>query len=156
MRKIIIPLVTFIGIFIVHLLYFRYLERSCEGNSWFQKYIQGQEYFLGISYALSFAFIAFAFLKFKDNRKNALKAAMGGGIFTVILWTFCFLFGCCGSPLLIMYINLIGISSLKVPKIVFLLMTIIFIGIGYIWLIKKSPKSCCDGKPCPEDKNEEI
>ena len=151
LKKIIIPLVTFITVFLLHLLYFKLTEGTCGGIPWFQKYIKEQEHFLGISYALSFAFMAFAFLKFKENRKRAWKAAIGGGLLAVVLWFLCFLFGCCGSPMLIVYLNLIGLSSLKISKLALLVMTIIFIGIGYIWLIKKSSKGCCDGRPCKED-----
>lgn len=150
-QKATIPLAVFILVFILHLLYFKVTEGSCGSISWFQKYIKEQEHFLGISYGLSLAFMAFAFLKFKENRKDALKAALGGGIFAVILWFFCFLFGCCGSPMLIVYLNLIGLSSLKVTKLALLVMTVIFVSIGYIWLIRHTAKSCCNGKPCKED-----
>jgi hypothetical protein len=150
-RKVSITLATFIIIFILHIFYFKVTEGGCGGTSWLQKYIKEQEYFLGASYALSFAFITFAFLKFKGNRKRALKAAIGGGLLAVVLWFLCFLLGCCGSPMLVVYLNLIGLSALKVSKLVLLVMTIIFIGIGYIWLIKKSPKTCCNGRPCKED-----
>lgn len=150
-KKTVITLFIFIVVFILHMVYFKLIEGACADTSWFKRYIQEQEYFLGISYALSIAFVAFAFLKFKENRKKALKAAFGGGTLAIILWFLCFLFGCCGSPMLIVYLNLIGISNLKIPKFVLLVMTIIFIGIGYIWLIKKSPESCCNSKPCRED-----
>lgn len=155
-RKIVITLFTFIVVFILHIVYFGFTEGACEDTSWFKKYIEEQEYFLGSSYALSIAFVAFAFLKFKENRKRSLQAAFGGGILAIILWFLCFLFGCCGSPMLIVYLNLIGISSLKIPKLALLFMTIIFIGIGYIWLIKKMPQSCCEDKTCRKTDNEEI
>lgn len=150
-KKIIIPLATFVIVFILHLLYFKLTESACAGSEWFQKYIKEQGYFLGISYALSFAFLSFSFLKFKENRKAALKAAFSSGLLVVLLWFLCFLFGCCGSPMLVVYLNLIGLSKLKVPKLILLIMTIVFIGIGYLWLIKKTPKGCCNGKPCKED-----
>lgn len=155
-KKIIAPLGAFIGIFILHLLYFKFNKTICGSASWFQKYIKGKEYFLGISYGLSFAFMTFAFLKFKENRKVTLKVALGSGLLAAILWFFCFLFGCCGSPMLIVYLNLIGLFSIKVPKFALLLMTIIFIGIGYIWLIRKTTKSCCDGNPCDEKNQTDL
>lgn len=153
-KKIVVIVTVFILVFMTHLLYFKIklAEEPCKSIAWFQEYIKGREYFLGLSYALSFAFIVFAFFKFKENRKNALKAAMVGGIFTVILWFLCFLFGCCGSPMLIVYLNLLGISGLKVPKLVLLLMTVIFVVLGYTWLIKKSVKFCCDDRPCKEER----
>lgn len=151
-KKTIFICVVFAVVFMLHFLNFRLASSACENGPWFQEYIKGQEYLLGISYGLSFAFIAFAFLKFKENTKHALKAAVAGGLLAVILWFLCFLFGCCGSPMLIVYLNLIGISALKVPKLVLLLITIISIGIGYLWLSKKIPRSCCNGRPCKEDK----
>lgn len=147
-RKAIVTLSTFIIVFILHIFYFKVTEGECGSAPWLQRYIKEQEYFPGISFALSFAFMAFAFLKFKENRKRALKAAIGGSLIAIISWFLCFLFGCCGSPMLIVYLNLIGLSSVKVSKLALLVMTIIFVGIGYIWLIKKSPKGCCNGKPC--------
>lgn len=150
-KKIIIPLVTFVIVLMLHLLYSKLIESSCAGGAWFQKYIKEQEHFLGISYALSFAFMSFAFLKFKENRKAALKAALSSGLLAVLLWFLCFLFGCCGSPMLVVYLNLIGLSKLKVPKLILLILTVVFIGIGYIWLSRKTPQGCCSGKPCKED-----
>ena len=106
-----ILLVTFVIVFMLHLLYFKITEGTCGSDSWFQKYVNQQEHFLGISYALSFTFMAFAFLEFKENRKDALKAEIGGGLLAVILWFLCFLLGCCGSPMLIVYLNIIGLSK---------------------------------------------
>lgn len=153
-KKIVVIVTVFISVFMTQLLYFKFklAKEPCGSIAWFQEYIKGQEYFLGLSYALSFAFIVFAFLKFKENRNYAWKAALSGGIFTGILWFLCFLFGCCGSPMLIVYLNLLGISGLKVPKLVLLLMTIIFVALGYIWLIKKSAKYCCGDRPCKEER----
>ena len=71
-KKIIIPLTTFVIVFILHISYFKITESSCAGSEWFQKYIKEQEYFLGISYALSFAFMIFAFLKFKACRGKSI------------------------------------------------------------------------------------
>lgn len=154
-RKIAVLSAAFITIFILHLLIYKITEGNCGGIGWFQKYIKDQEYFLSISYALSFAFMAFAFLKYKENRRNALKAAAGGGLLAVVLWLSCFLFGCCGSPMLIVYLNLIGLLSFRIPKLALLLMTIVFIAIGYVWLIR-SKVNCCNGNSCRKEKNEEI
>jgi len=150
-RKAWIILAAFITAFILHIFYFKVTEEGCGNIPWLQKYIKEQNYFLGLSYALSLAFIAFTFLKYKENRKNALKAGLGSGLLAVLLWFSCFFFGCCGSPMIIVYLNLFGLSMLKIPKAALLLMTIIFIGIAYILLIRKPADCCCNGKPCKED-----
>lgn len=145
-KKIIIPLITFICAVGLHLMYFKLVKKTCADIGWFSKYIKDQQYFLGVSYGLSFAFMAFAILKFRENRKAAVGAAVGSGALAGALWVFCFLLGCCSSPMWAVYLNLIGLSALKIPKAFLLAMTIIFIGIGYIWLIKKSSGACCNGK----------
>lgn len=151
LKKKVILLAIFVIAVILHLLYFKLTEERCGSIGWFQRYVLEQEYFLGISYALSFTFMAFAFLKYKENRKGALKAGLGSGLFAVILWFSCFFFGCCGSPMIIVYLNLFGLSTLKIPKAILLLMTVIFIGIAYILLMRKPSNCYCNGKPCKED-----
>lgn len=152
-KKALIVLATFIVVFILHILYFKVTEGGCGSAPWLKKYITEEEYFLGISYALSLGFMALAFLKYKESRINALKAAAGGGLLAIVLWLSCFFFGCCGSPMLIMYLNLIGLSSFKVPKFALLLMTVIFISIGYFCFIREN---CCNGNSCRKEKDEKI
>lgn len=149
-RKVFITIATFIIVFILHIFYFKVTERGCGSTPWLQKYIKEEGYFLGISYALSLSFMAFAFLKYKENRENALKAGLGSGLLAVLLWFSCFFFGCCGSPMIIVYLNLFGLSTLRIPKAALLLMTVIFIGIAYILLIK-NPNCCCDIKAHKKD-----
>ncbi|MEK6714690.1 MAG: hypothetical protein AABY43_01425 [Candidatus Omnitrophota bacterium] len=151
-RKALITLSTFIIVFILHIFYFKVTEGGCGSTPWLQKYIKEQDYFLGISYALSLAFMAFAFLKYKENRKSALKAGLGSGLLAALLWFSCFFFGCCGSPMIIVYLNLFGLSTLRIPKAALLLMTIIFIGIAYVLLIK-NPGCYCDVKTHKNDEN---
>lgn len=155
-KNILVPLAAFIIVIALHLLYFKMTEESCESIGWIQRYVGEREIFLGVSYALSAAFIAFSFLKFKEGRKGALKAAGAGGFFALILWVLCFLSGCCGSPMLIVYLNLFGVSILKIPKIALLFMTVAFITIGYFRMIKTAPENCYGCKPCGRDQNEKI
>lgn len=140
------------AVFAAHAIYFRTAGDTCEYANWVQGYIAGREYFAGLSYALSVSFMVFAFLKFKENKKAALTAAMGGGLWAVVLWFLCFLSGCCGSPMLLVWLNLLGLAGLQIPKFAMLLMTIVFVGISYAWLARKSRVNCCGGKPCKEDK----
>jgi len=150
-KKAIILLAIFVTVFMLHLFYYKITETSCAGGAWLQKYIVEQEYFLGVSYALSVTFMVFSFLKYKENKKNALKAGLGSGLLAVVLWFSCFFFGCCGSPMLIVYLNLFGLSTLKIPKLALLIMTVIFIGIGYFCCLKRPSKCFCNGGTCKED-----
>ena len=151
LKNKLVLLVVFVIVVILHLAYFKLTEERCGNIGWFQRYVLDQEYLLGFSYALSFTFMAFTFLKYKENRKNALKAGLGSGLLAVFLWFSCFFFGCCGSPIIIVYLNLFGLSTLRIPKAILLLMTVVFIGIAYILLMRKPSNCCCNGKPCKED-----
>ena len=156
-RNMLVLLAVFVAVFALHLLYFKITSAKCEeGIGWVQKYILGQEYFIGISYGLSFAFMVFAFFKYRENNKGALKAAACGGLLAVVLWFSCFFLGCCGSPMLIVYLNFIGLSGLRIPKLALLLMTVAFIAAGYFCFIRKCPDKCCSGGSCRKEKNEEI
>lgn len=142
-------LAVFVIVFLTHLLYFKFARQECENVPWFQKYMGKQEYFIGASYALSFAFMMYAFLKYREKRKAALQAAAGSGFMAIVLWLSCFLFGCCGSPMAGIYLNWLGLSSLNLPKAILFIITFVFVGLSYFWLMRKSP--CCTGDQCCGD-----
>jgi hypothetical protein len=148
--RIAVLLIVFVIVFLIHLLYFRFVKQNCGSAPWFQKYVGKQEYFIGVSYALSFAFMMYAFLKYKEKRKAALQAAAGSGFMAMVLWLSCFLLGCCGSPMAGIYLNWFGLSSLNLPNMALFIITCVFVGLSYLWLIRKSP--CCTGDPCCSDK----
>ncbi len=141
--KILVALLIFISVFILHLLYFKVIAFGCSGGQgqWFTTYLRLQEYYLGFSYAVSLAFAVFAFMKFKEYRKKAIGAGIGASAWVIALWTLgCFLVGCCGSPIWIIYINLLGISMLEIPKWLIAIITLVMVSLGYLWLNRKLPK----------------
>ena len=81
---------------------------------------------LGISYALAGAFTIYAFLKFLNNRKKTGIAGMIGGLTLpgALYGGGCFLLGCCGSPMLAVYLGLFGSSFLGFTKPFILITTI--------------------------------
>ena len=143
--KLLAPLLTFISVFVFHLLYFKITNFGCSsgGADWFAIYLDLREYYLGFSYALSLAFAVFAFMKFKACRGRSLGAGIGVSAWVMGLWALgCFLTGCCGSPMLIVYLNLFGISVLKIPKWSIAIISLFMVLLGYFWLKKKLPKNC--------------
>jgi len=70
---------------------------------------------------------------------------VGGVTLTGILYVGgCFLLGCCGSPMLTVYLSLFGSSFLGITKPLVATITTVSVVIGYFWIEKKS-KSCCEG-----------
>lgn len=144
------PLTTFALVFLFHVIFFIWkATRVCpqpdelEKISLLSLYFKQQDFFLGFSYALAVAFTAHALLKFLQDRNSGIAGVAGGLTLTGILYAAgCFLSGCCGSPMLIVYLNLFGSSFFGLAKAFVAIITTISVVIGYFWLEKKS-KSCC-------------
>lgn len=140
-KRILFIISTFILVVVLHILFFRGSLCAVEKKAWFSLYLQGQEYFVGFSYALALSFATFSFFRLKENRKKAVVGVLGGSGIAALLWLVgCFLIGCCGSPMWIVYLNLLGISTLKVPKWIMLVFTLFFISTGYWWLWWFTPR----------------
>lgn len=145
--------VAFFCVFALHLAYS--VNRSMQIYSdWVQMqnvnfvvlYFQRLDFFLGLSYALAVAFTVYAVTQFVSLNRNCLKGVVGGVTLTGAIYFFgCFLIGCCGSPMLIVYMGLLGPKFLGVTKPLVFLFTAISVLVGFYW-IKRKAKSidgCC-------------
>jgi hypothetical protein len=114
--------------------------------SGYAMYFQDGEYYFGLSYALAIAFTLFAFSRIKIDRKKGATGFFGGITFSALLATFgCFMIGCCGSPMAIVYISMFGSSYLKIAKPLILIITLLSVIYAYRKMTKnKSCKSCED------------
>lgn len=154
-QKVLYPSVAFVGVFMLHAAYLIWEEsqRSAkwlriEEASLFSQYLGQQDYFMGLSYALSAAFTIYAFMKFYTGQRGGLTGAIGGVTLAgVMYFGGCFLLGCCGSPMLVVYLSLFGSSYLGFTKPIVLIVTATSIALGWTWMEKKSKtaKSLCAG-----------
>jgi len=115
--------------------------------SGYQMYFQDGEYYFGLSYALAIAFTLFAFSRIKIDKKKGATGFFGGITFSALLATFgCFMIGCCGSPMAIVYINMFGSSYLNVAKPLMFIITLLSVLYAYRKMIKNNLcKNCEDG-----------
>lgn len=83
-----------------------------------QQYLATQDYWLGLSYGMSLAFAVVTFRRYRDERRCADRnLALGGATFSGLLAVAgCYLLGCCGSPMLAVYLSLFGAAFLSVVK----------------------------------------
>jgi len=115
-----------------------------ENISFLSLYFKRQDFFLSFSYALTGGFTIYALLKFLQNRRVGVAGVVGGITLTGIIYFWgCFLLGCCGSPMLAVYLSLFGSSALGFTKPLIAIITTLSVVIGYLWIEKKS-KSCCE------------
>lgn len=109
-------------------------------TSWWRTYIETQSYWLGYSYALAFSFAVMAFRWYREQSSCASRnAAIGGFSFSGLLAVGgCFLVGCCGSPMLIVYMNLFGAAFLPLAKPLMAGITSLTIVLAWLWMHRKS------------------
>lgn len=152
-----IPLVIFFMVFCGHAFYLRY-QAAIPADGWadvgvgygevwgFKSYIAEQDYYLGFSYALGTAFAAWAVGQFIRTRQVAMATgAVGSVTFVgVLMAAGCFLIGCCGSPMLGVYLGVFGAKALGIGKPLMAAVSALSVGWGYWYLRRKSATSCCD------------
>jgi len=109
-------------------------------DAWLPKYIEAGSYWLGYAYALSVAFAAVALRRYWRNRScGAGRFAVGGLTFTGGLSVAgCYLIGCCGSPMLVVWLNLFGAKFLPFAKPMMAAVTTLSIAGAWFWMARST------------------
>ena len=118
------------------------------GTNYLALYFDRGEYLIGASYALSIGFSIYALLRFVENQKRGVAGLIGGVTLTGVLYVAgCFLIGCCGSPMLAVYLTLFGSSFLGFAKPLTFILTLVSVAVGYVWMERNaaSAENCCEG-----------
>ncbi len=154
-KKILLSLGAFVLVLVLHasdsIVQGKRLAERWVGiydTNYVQLYVERSEYLIGASYALAIGFSVYALLRFLENRKGGFAGLVGGLTVTGVLYVAgCFLLGCCGSPMLAVYLTLFGSSFLGFTKLLTFALTSISIVVGVIWIERKSaaPGECCEG-----------
>jgi hypothetical protein len=152
--------VAFIAVFLGHVLYLRYLTSAPQkewadnfnpSNSFWQSYMISQDYFVSFSCALSASFAVWAVARFVYlRRRSAAIGAFGGvSLVTFLAAGGCFLIGCCGSPMLPIYVSLFGSNAAFIGKPLMALISLISIGGGYLYILRRQECNCTNPETCP-------
>ena len=180
--RAIMPAAVFISVIAVHLVWSGLFPEEHpaqekwvslfpeEQSSWLSAYIEHQNYWLGYSYALALTFAAVAIRRFRENRTGADRGfAIGGITLTgVLAATGCFLIGCCGSPMLVVYLNLFGAAFLPLAKPLMATISTVTVVAVWIWvnrrrslaplpakgILDRPPKGSFDSKAIEEIRGE--
>ncbi|MGO9121184.1 MAG: hypothetical protein ACLQPD_26690 [Desulfomonilaceae bacterium] len=153
LRRAALPLAVFIVVALVHFCWLNVFPEQnpaqsrwatvlpVEEPSWINRYVDGQNYWLGYSYALSLAFAAVAFRRYREKNSISGKTfALGGITFSGFLaFAGCFMLGCCGSPMLAVYLSLFGAGFLPLAKPLIAVLTVIFVGTSWWWMSRSKP-----------------
>ncbi len=153
MRRAVLPSTVFIGVAVFHFAWLYFFpeidpaqsrwETVVQSTSALDRYIDGQEYLLGYSYALAICFAAVAFRSYREKRLRSAGGFAAGGIgFSGFLaFAGCYLLGCCGSPMLGVYISLFGAGFLPFAKPLVAVITTISIIVSWWWMDRRSKQS---------------
>lgn len=143
-----LPLAVFTGVVTAHVVWLGLFpeaaqaEKWCaggcadEGVSWLGAYIDAQDYWLGLSYGVSLAFAAVALRRYRERRLCAARnLAIGGmSLSGVLAVAGCYLLGCCGSPMLAVYVSLFGTAFLPFTKPLVAGLTIAIVLAAWWWM----------------------
>lgn len=111
-------------------------------------FFSGGSFWMGASYALSAGFTVFALSVFRENRRRAAVGAAGGvAVAGAVYGLGCFVLGCCGSPMLPIYIGLLGAKWARLSGPLMFGLTLASIALGVRLLRRR--RGCCEG-PCDE------
>ena len=122
------------------------------------RYIEPGEYWVGFSYGLAGAFATFCLIRAVQMRRRSLAASAGGLAISGLLGvTFCFFAGCCGSPMLPVYLGLLGPNFLSVTRPLTFGITVVSIGVACAMMLRKDRSvPCCGSSPRVDNVNHRL
>jgi hypothetical protein len=151
-----LPLAIFFVVVVLHAIYVRHTSATlsdgwadtdiAQSGLWgFGPYFGARDYYMGFSYGLSAAFAAWAIRLCVIRRRNATVAGAAGGVTLAgaLLAGGCFLIGCCGSPMLSVYLAVFGGKALGLAKPLMALITLLAISCGYWCLRRRFRRGAC-------------
>ena len=150
-KKTTYTVISFLSVLFIHFTYsvWQIIETASKWkqvnkvNPYWQ-YFERQEFFLGLSYALTAAFTVYAIANFFEKRKLGIAGTVGGlTLAGVLYFAGCFLTGCCGSPMLAVYLSLFGSSMLGFAKPLTAGLTAISVLVGFVWISKNNKTKVC-------------
>ena len=147
-RQALLPVGVFLAVLCIHFIWLGYFPKTNpvqdrwvttglgSQQSWLINYIENQSYFLGYSYALCLSFASVALRHYWQERVcMARNLAIGSITLSGFLAVAgCFLLGCCGSPMLVVYLNLFGAKFLPLAKPLVAIITTLTICAAWWWM----------------------
>ncbi len=114
-------------------------------SSVFRQYLERKDYYAGYSYGLAAGFTAFALTLSLQRRRRALGGVAGGFTLMGVLYgAGCFLIGCCGSPMLGIYLSVFGAKVLGFLKPLMALITTVSVLVSGIIVVRRSRAAACE------------
>jgi len=142
---------TGVGVFTLHAGYLiwrgaRIAQKwmDVDGESALRHYFSQHDYLLSLSYGVVAAFTTYSIIRARERAKAGAAGVAGGFTLASLLAVGgCWLIGCCGSPLLPVYLSLFGASFVGFTKPLVFALTLSSIGLSLWWMNRKSRRDDC-------------
>jgi MFS family permease len=100
-------------------------------------HLSGEGLWMGASYALVACFMVIVLGRFRDRRREALAGAAGGTLLAGGIYAVgCFMLGCCGSPMAVVWLSLLGGRYANVGGVFLFLLTLLSTSVG-LWMLNR-------------------
>jgi hypothetical protein len=101
-------------------------------------HLAGDGLWMGASYSLAAAFMVFVLMRFRKEREKALAGTAGGAAVMGGIYAFgCFMLGCCGSPMAVIWLSLLGGRYANLGGVFLFMLTLASTSAG-LWLLNKN------------------
>ena len=167
LRRAVLPGVAFTVVVVLHVLWAKWFPEQDPAQSrwaplpesldpWFSRYVGAGEFWLAYAYGLSAALATVALRNLREARRASRAGLAEGGLAAGSL-TFagamalggCFLVGCCGSPMLAVWLTVFGAKFLPFAKPFVAAITTATVVAAWVWMERRKHRcesgqaACC-------------
>jgi hypothetical protein len=163
LRRAMLPTAVFAAVIAAHVVYRGlFPERdpaqdrwaaplASASSTWMDTYVRSEAYWNGISYAIPLAFAAAMYRRYRERRMRSDRTlALGGltisGVMSVVG---CFLVGCCGSPMLAVYLGLFGAAFQPFAKPLSAIISAGSVALAWLWMRRRERRLTLLQAACP-------
>ena len=158
LRRALLAPAVFAGVLALHFLWFshygpqaRWVALDDEPALSLRPYLESQSAWLGLSYAISLTFAAHWLRRYREQRLCSASTLTVGSVTLSGAFAVggCYVLGCCGSPMLGVYLGLFGATFLPFRgPIVFAVTTVLLAG-SWWWMSRASRRASESDSACP-------
>lgn len=163
MRRAFLPAAVFAAVILAHIVYRGVFPDHdpaqdrwatplpAQSPSWVDSYVRAGAYWNGISYAIPLAFAAAMYRRFRERRRRSDRTLAVGGltISGVMSVVGCFLVGCCGSPMLGVYLGLFGAAFQPFAKPLSAILSAASVLLAWLWMRRRERRLAAAAQGCP-------
>lgn len=165
LKRALLPAAVFLGVLAAHFVWMGLFPEANPAQGrwaavaqpvrapWLDSYLATGSVWLGLSYGLALAFAATSFRTYREERQCLSRNAAIGGVTLsgVAAVAGCFLVGCCGSPMLGVYLGLFGAKVLPFTKPFIAVLTALSVLASWAWM-KYARRQSVSLPLCPDGK----